>query len=290
MFKRLLVLCVATLVLVGCGSDARITSPRSEKLFTIEGSTVTEQDLFNVMTFNDAGAVILSHAQQVVLDKLVPNDDAFKEAVQKQLEETKEGYGTLWETILNYYGFESDEEYAENVIAPSLQLNKALTNVMTEDFDNMVKDLYVRKAAVLEVSKEDAAAALKALDEGTSWADVAKEFVLDNSSYTGTATIYHKDSSTSVIDTTALSYIISAKENGISEAIDIPNNSTSQYIINVIEVDTAAIKDEIIASFATDSTFQTKYISKLLRDNGFKVFDKDLYDAIIADYPDALAN
>lgn len=286
MFRKLTALACVLLILVGC-QDAYITAPYDDVLFTIEGTTVSKKDLFNVMKLNDDGSIILSDVQAKIYEKLVPTDDAFNKEVAELLAEQKASYGDLWATLLSYYGYTTDEEYAEKTLAPSLRQTKALTKAMSDDYDNLVKDLYVRKVAILEVSPENATGVLDALKNGTTWADAVKDKAVASSSYTGVEQIVTKNST---IDSTALSYIISQTEAGISEAITIPSKDTSVFIVNILIADQTELKDEAIETFVKDSSYQKTYIAKLLKDNNFKIYDKDIYGIIETNYPGALAN
>lgn len=282
--KKLILSLAALMVLAGC-SDAATDISFDEKLFTVENSTITQKDLYEVMKQYDTGvmgsAVIIDDARQKMIDDVEVSDSMKKDA-DEQLEMIKQMLGEDYLDIIKNIGFDTEEEYLDEMIYPELKYKELVKDEVLEDFENLNEEFGPRQVRILELKKDDAEAALQEVKDGKEFDEVAKENALIESQFNGTKQVQ-------LLKTTQLPEIVAEflKKSDAPTLSDVLTNEEleSAYIVQVIEVDATRFEKEAIAAYLGTESIAQDYEGSLLRKNNFKVYDRDIYDSLMEAHP-----
>lgn len=282
--KKILLLALTGFVLVGC-SSAHLEAYSNEPLFTINGTTINEADVFNSMHLSQGSLqVVRIEAQKILLDKLVAEDSDFDTRISESLADIKESLGDNFELFLSENGFEDEADYVDQILKDSVKMDILLTKLMDDDYDSL-KSFRPREVRIVEVDEADAKAAYDLAKAGTDLEAVSKEYGKTASLYNGTPIIVSEKSS---LNTDPLNALLNSTETGLVDGAIPASSGTSHFILEVVELDADALKDKAIESFIQDSQLAESYIAKAFVDNGFKLHDQTLYDRFRENYPDYL--
>ncbi|CAH2761678.1 peptidylprolyl isomerase [Erysipelothrix amsterdamensis] len=281
--KKLLVSLLALLMLAGC-SDARAMISTDEEIFSVGNEKVTSKRLFDVMKQSDGGMTVVKSAQNKITENVA--DEDVKAEADKRLEEIKEVFGDQLEERLKQSGYESVDAFMSQTVYPELKMTHLLKEKMITDFEALTTENAPRKARILQLeNQEKADEALEKIKAGENFDDVAKDYKVTGSPYDGSAKVHLLKSvqyPQEVAD--ALKNATEPTLSGVlSDASD-----ESKYIVQIIEIDASRYQDETIEAFVGSKDIVNKYLAQLFVDNGFKIYDKDVYDAVAEKFPQYL--
>ncbi|MDE8289434.1 peptidylprolyl isomerase [Erysipelothrix rhusiopathiae] len=278
--KKLLVSLLALLMLAGC-SDARAMISTDEEIFSVGNEKVTSKRLFDVMKLSDGGMTVVKSAQNKITENVA--DEDVKAEADKRLEEIKEVFGDQLEERLKQSGYESVDAFMSQTVYPELKMTHLLKEKMVTDFEALTTENAPRKARILQLeNQEKADEALEKIKAGENFDDIAKDYKVTGSPYDGSAKVHLLKSvqyPQEVAD--ALKNATEPTLSGVlSDASD-----DSKYIVQIIEIDASRYQDETIEAFVGSKDIVNKYLAQLFVDNGFKIYDKDVYDAVAEKFP-----
>lgn len=281
--KKLLVSLLALLMLAGC-SDARAMISTDEEIFSVGNEKVTSKRLFDVMKLSDGGMTVVKSAQNKITENVA--DEDVKAEADKRLEEIKEVFGDQLEERLKQSGYESVDAFMSQTVYPELKMTHLLKEKMVTDFEALTTENAPRKARILQLeNQEKADEALEKIKAGENFDDIAKDYKATGSPYDGSAKVHLLKSvqyPQEVAD--ALKNATEPTLSGVlSDASD-----DSKYIVQIIEIDASRYQDETIEAFVGSKDIVNKYLAQLFVDNGFKIYDKDVYDAVAEKFPQYL--
>lgn len=281
--KKLLVSLLALLMLAGC-SDARAMISTDEEIFSVGNEKVTSKRLFDVMKLSDGGMTVVKSAQNKITENVA--DEDVKAEADKRLEEIKEVFGDQLEERLKQSGYESVDAFMSQTVYPELKMTHLLKEKMVRDFEALTTENAPRKARILQLeNQEKADEALEKIKAGENFDDIAKDYKVTGSPYDGSAKVHLLKSvqyPQEVAD--ALKNATEPTLSGVlSDASD-----DSKYIVQIIEIDASRYQDETIEAFVGSKDIVNKYLAQLFVDNGFKIYDKDVYDAVAEKFPQYL--
>ncbi|EFY09284.1 peptidylprolyl isomerase [Erysipelothrix rhusiopathiae] len=281
--KKLLVSLLALLMLAGC-SDARAMISTDEEIFSVGNEKVTSKRLFDVMKLSDGGMTVVKSAQNKITENVA--DEDVKAEADKRLEEIKEVFGDQLEERLKQSGYDSVDAFMSQTVYPELKMTHLLKEKMVTDFEALTTENAPRKARILQLeNQEKADEALEKIKAGENFDDIAKDYKVTGSPYDGSAKVHLLKSvqyPQEVAD--ALKNATEPTLSGVlSDASD-----DSKYIVQIIEIDASRYQDETIEAFVGSKDIVNKYLAQLFVDNGFKIYDKDVYDAVAEKFPQYL--
>ncbi|UPU39206.1 peptidylprolyl isomerase [Erysipelothrix sp. Poltava] len=281
--KKLLVSLLALLMLAGC-SDARAMISTDEEIFSVGNEKVTSKRLFDVMKLSDGGMTVVKSTQNKITENVA--DEDVKAEGDKRLEEIKEVFGDQLEERLKQSGYDSVDAFMSQTVYPELKMTHLLKEKMVTDFEALTTENAPRKARILQLeNQEKADEALEKIKAGENFDDIAKDYKVTGSPYDGSAKVHLLKSvqyPQEVAD--ALKNATEPTLSGVlSDASD-----DSKYIVQIIEIDASRYQDETIEAFVGSKDIVNKYLAQLFVDNGFKIYDKDVYDAVAEKFPQYL--
>ncbi|CAM2740367.1 foldase protein PrsA [Erysipelothrix tonsillarum] len=281
--KKLLVSLLALLVLAGC-SDARATISTDDEVFSVGSEKVTSKRLFDVMKLSDGGMTVIKSAQNKITENV--SDEDVKEEADKRLAEIKEVFGDQLEERLKQSGYDSVDTFMAQTVYPELKMTHLLKEKMVTDFEALTTENAPRKARILQVeNQEKADEALEKIKAGENFDDIAKDYKVTGSPYDGSAKVHLLKS---VQYPQEISEVLkNATEPTLSGVLSDASDD-SKYIVQVIEIDANRYQDETIEAFIGSKDIVNKYLAQLFVDNGFTIYDKDVYDAVAEKFPQYL--
>lgn len=285
--KKLVALLAVTLLLVGC-SDARVQITSNETLLTVNGQTVTEQDLFNVMKLSDAGSTVISNASKILTKDV--KDASIDERVADQIKQVKEYFELLnqnFEDYLKSLGYETEQQYIDEQLYPQYALNFLVEQKIEADYATLATEYKPIKLRILQTATiANANSALERIKNGESFTDVAKDLAAEKATYVGETKVYSiKDTQ---FPTVVSTFVTTQTSPGLSTVLTTEGSEIS-YVVEIIETQTDRIKDEAIDMLLENSTLTQSYIAKLYKENGFKVYDRDILTSLQSNYADYLS-
>lgn len=281
MKKILLSLC-ALLLLAGC-SDAHAKLTDSDVVIvTVGDQNITKDNLFTTMKQMGSGYSAISSSTKIILENEVPVTDELRAEADASLELYRANYQESFPLVLQSNGFKDEEDFYNNSLLVSAQLNQLTTKYVNDNFDSLIKTYKPKKAVTLAFATEEDATAAKAdLENGIDGATVGSTY---NSSIAGAERIL---TTSTELDENAKSHVLDATANGVSDVI-IGTAADTYYVVNVIEFDPNNMKDEVIDVLASLDKMGTESDIFYFNKYGFKVYDRELYDNLAANYSDYL--
>lgn len=279
--KKFSILLILLLSLVACSSNS-VGPVSDEFLFSVDGNEITEGQLFKSMKLSSGSTeIIREKAQKTLLRSIVEEDEAFDAKVAEVLAEAKEMMGDNFETTIQQNGFDSEEEYIEEIIKDVARLHIGLTNAISEDYESL-KYTRPRKVKLLEVAQEDSQKVLELLKAEEDFDEVAKKYRVESSQFTKDEILI---SEVTQIDVKILNPLLNEENTGLFE--EIIETDQGQFILATItNVDADALKDEAVESFVLNNDMSQEYLAKMFIDYKFKIYDQGLHDSFTERYPD----
>lgn len=283
------------LLLVGCADKVTKVSSGSTAVFTVNGQSVTRNDVYKAVQGGGASDYVIQMAKDKLLEEIAVTDDMNAQA-QTQLDTyiTAAGSEEAFLTSVQSQGYTDLDDFKTRVIIPSLKEKAAVAAYVESDYTTLADKYGLRKVRIIQTSSLDNATAAIAMIQSGKTFDEAVAAYNVSTTYTGAATIVNN------VDTsgaTALPTTVSTEVYNLTAPMlittPITDTSTSlTYVVQIIAVDPALFKDEGITALGNISTITATYYEDSLKAAGFKVYDKNIYDEINASstYSGYLAN
>lgn len=285
MIKKLIPILLAAILLAGCGNKTTIVSNQSDALIKVGTESITVGEVYNAMLAQDATAMVKQMATQIILNKEVPITDEMKAEAQTELDDFKASVGDMLETYLDYYGFKDEEDYYTNGILPTMQQEILVTKYLNDNYATIGAENLPKKVRIIEVT--DATLAETALSEikgGKDFGDVAIAY--STSSFPGNEELVYAGSE---LPDVVLTWMNLQTVPTLSTVIPDTTNATN-YIVQITVADANKLQTEAVEFFAADTNFMDTALKSYFVSNGFKIYDKTIYDAFVISYSDYLAD
>lgn len=237
---------------------------------------VTQQDYFEVLLDQYGANEILNKAIDIIAEKELDDQEALDKAVD-ELTETYTQYsnGDL-EATAKKYGYESKDEYIDDIIVPAAKQQLLREKYLKEHLDDYIKDSQVTSFKKIVVDKESTALSLiKDMKSEEDFDKKMKEYG-DKAEDAGMVT-----KNSSALDSNlknALEKLSTLEKDGIySEAIKLSDDTYA--IVYVYDADHKNT-DEIIDKLSSDADIQEEIEAIYLKKYNFEVHDKKMKDMV----------
>lgn len=281
--KKLLIVVLSVVMLTGCYDvTTKISDPKTV-LITLDGATITKGDVYNIMSQADPypAVVALTLSKKIILEKEVGRPDAVKAAADAAKAKFIEDADDELTKALEEAGYDTIDEMYENKFMVDAQSDYLVGNYLNTTYSTVSSTYSPRKARIIKIEKEDDADdALAAIKAGQSFTDVAKEYGVTG--FNSEAAIYYSGSS---LPTAVLTFLKDASLPTLSDVIEDTTNDVF-YIIQISVADPSKIQTEVVDFFKKEASFIELALLGYYESNGFKIYDRSLYDMITAQYPD----
>lgn len=283
--KKIFTLLVLALFLSGCGNKVTSISNPNDALIKIGSSSVTTGQVYTALLAQDPAAAVKLMATQIILNKEVEITEEMTATAQAQLEEFKTSVGESLDMYLGYYGYKDIDDYYTNGILPTLQQDVLVNAYLSTNYEAVVAANQPKKVRIMEVTDATLAeAALAEIKAGADFKTVAAEY--STASYPGDEEIVYNASELADV---VLTWMNLQTTPTLSMVIPDTTNSTN-YIMQITEADANKFKEEAIAYFALDTLFMEDALKEAFVRNGFKIYDRTVYDSFIISYADYIAD
>ena len=278
MKKLIALLCL--LVLAGCSDAYASINNANETVFKVGTTTVTRGDLYNYMKAQDGGYTAINMSMENVLNANVEVTEDMKTTVEETLSLYESLLGENLESYVISMGYPSLDAFKNDMLL-SEQASALATKYIETNFELLCGKYAPKKVKIAVFADQETA--LKAQTELKNGADFAEVSETYSSTGSKDSIIYTTQSSYP----TAVTYAVSTLTDGMVS--DVVTNETSYYVIVMENVNALDFKDEAINTILSISSVSTDALLSAFDAAGFHVYDKNLYDAIVENYPDYLS-
>ena len=278
MKKLIALLCL--LVLAGCSDAYASINNANETVFKVGTTTVTRGDLYNYMKAQDGGYTAINMSMENVLNANVEVTEDMKTTVEETLSLYESLLGENLESYVISMGYPSLDAFKNDMLL-SEQASALATKYIETNFELLCGKYAPKKVKIAVFADQETA--LKAQTELKNGADFAEVSETYSSTGSKDSIIYTTQSSYP----TAVTYAVSTLTDGMVS--DVVTNETSYYVIVMENVNALDFKDEAINTILSISSVSTDALMNAFDAAGFHVYDKNLYDAIVENYPDYLS-
>lgn len=285
MKKLMKVLCVLGLVmLTGCSDAYTNVSDASTPLFTVNGNSVTKGEIYPMLMYYSGVETTLDMVLEHIMDKEVPMTEEAIAVAKADFEEMKSAYGDSFSFIVSYYGYESEEEFYEEVYLNQHQNTLLVSKYVDSKFDVLSVTHKPRKVEIMEFDNKETAekAYSRVFTDKEAFTTVAKE--LATTTFDGSEMIITASSS---LDSKLLGYLTGTTVSKKIEEI-VEGSNGKFYVANVVEGDPANFRQEACDAIAASSTVSDEATRYFLQQYDFQVSDKSLHNLYKDDYADYL--
>lgn len=298
MKKKLL---LATLGFFSVLTLAACSSSNDETIATMKGNKITVSDFY-------AEAKLTSANQQLARNMIIYQafedkygDKVSQKQVDKQYNQTAKQYGDSFESQLESAGYTKDSY--KKAIKQQLAMEaglKAHVKLTDADYKAAWESFHPEvEAQIIQVASEDEAKEVKteASKDGADFAKIAKEKSTDSKTKEDGGKITF-DSTSTTIPAEVQAAAWKLKDGEISDPITVTNASTytqSYYIVKMVKTSSKGndmdkykktLKTIATDAKVSDSTFSTKVIGQVLKDQNVKIVDKS-FSNILSTFIDA---
>lgn len=281
-------LILATLGLFSVMTLAACSSSSDETIATMKGNKITVSDFY-------AEAKLTSANQQLARNMIIYQafedkygDKVSQKQVDKQYNQTAKQYGDSFESQLESAGYTKDSY--KKAIKQQLAMEaglKAHVKLTDADYKAAWESFHPEvEAQIIQVASEDEAKEVKteASKDGADFAKIAKEKSTDSTTKEDGGKVTF-DSTSTTIPAEVQAAAWKLKNGEISDPIAVTNSSTytqSYYIIKMVKTSSKGndmnkykktLKTIATNTKINDSTFSTKVIGEVLKDQNVKIKD-----------------
>lgn len=322
MKKTLLIvgICVLTIGLAGCGQTPTLKNGE-EVVASVDGKKFTAEDLYEALKAQGGQATLVNMIDDVIVNKEIETDEDAETYAESQLESYKssyENYGQDFNEALTQAGYKDEDdfkdalilEYKKQVIAENY-VKDQITDAEIEEYyeDNIYGDIEARhilispettddmsdeeKEKAEERAKKEAEDIIKKLNDGESFAKLAKEYSDDSgtASNGGKLTVTYGD----VVD--EFWDAVSKLKNKEYTKKPVKSEYGYHIIYRISQKDKPSlndVRDDIIDDLTeeklqNDSSLQTEALDELRKKYNLKINDSDLEEAYNDSIKEALA-
>ena len=278
MKKLIALLCL--LVLAGCSDAYASINNANEAVFKVGTTTVTRGDLYNYMKAQDGGYTAINMSMENVLNANVEVTEDMKNSVEETLSLYESLLGENLESYVISMGYPSLDAFKNDMLL-SEQASALTTQYIETNFELLCGKYAPKKVKIAVFADQETA--LKAQTELKNGADFAEVSETYSSTGSKDSVIYTTQSSYP----TAVTYAVSTLTDGMVS--DVVTNETSYYVIVMEKTNALDFKDEAINTILSISAVSSDALLSAFDAAGFHVYDKNLYDAIVENYPDYLS-
>ena len=283
-------------LLAGCANTDSAYSTRIENAdkVAVSGSniSITNQDVYETLMDSYGANYVLNKAMQFIAQDYEVDEEALK----KEVETTINSYKTFYGEDLDKYakenlGYESFEQYQQEILVPSLRQQQMLRSYADNNFDTLSAQYHFKKLRMIVVESESEAISLisKLSNEEITFEKAFEEHTangLNSSNTKGELGIVSDLSKTSSVDQAILTVLPQFKVNGIY-SVPISLASGKGYaVIDIMESDVAKMQSEVATILRESDAVMAEAEIYFLKEHGLKIFDPALEANIKALNPD----
>lgn len=271
--KKILASVLSLVLLSACSSS---TIKDNTLLYTINANNTYKQDFYDSMKQGDDGSVIINAARTDILSTLDIDTEAVEELVNKNISQLTEVFGDQVNSYILSIGFTSLEDFVEKQVKPSIILEIKAKEDLEAKGNALIEEYSIKKVEYLSTSKKDELVKyVEQVQNGTKMAEIE----LDPSTKYKSE-MYSK--SVEIPSESLKKHLDRKLEIGLSEIL-YDEQSNLYFVVNNIEI---TDENELINQVLAKENYIQTFSASLFKNEGFKVFDKDLLSKMKKKYPE----
>ncbi|HFX3812951.1 TPA: peptidylprolyl isomerase [Enterococcus faecium] len=285
---------LALAIVLGAGLLSGCTNAGEKTAVSYKGGTISEQEVMDSLKKMQGAD---STVQQLIVYQVFEDkygDDVSAKEVDSQYDQTKKQLGDSFDSQLKTAGY--TEETFKDSIKQSLAFQEGLKKhikLTDEDLKTAWKTFHPEvEAQIIQVASEnDAKDVKKAADKGDDFSKLAKDKSTDTTTKEDGGKVKF-DSTTTTVPTEVKEAAFKLKDGQVSDVITSTNTSTyatEYYVVKMVKNQNKGndmdkykkeLKEIATDTKLSDSTFQNKVISEVLKDANVKIKDKDFENVL----------
>lgn len=284
------------IALVFFGGIAYLGFATTKTLATTDAGKITQEEYIDKVKSSSAGKQVFA---QMVIDKVLEKQygkQVSKADVDNAFTTSKAQYGDSFATMLSQSGM-NEQQYRES-LREKLVMNAAVkaNYTVSKDKLNDAYNNYVPDTTISLITAKDqdtAQQAIDALNNGTSWDDVYKQYSSKNSQATKSGQLPAFDSTNTTVDSEIRKAAFNQDAGSYSSSPVKASSGSNYYVVRTDKmIDKPAeskveqkLKDKLTNDFINDSNNTSdiqKIIGKILRKADVNIKDSDLKTALSA--------
>lgn len=292
MKKKLILVAASALSVFTLAACSNGSSSSSDVIATMKGGKITVADFYEEAKTQSTSQQIV---QNMVIYKVMEEnygDKVTDKEVQKKYDETADQYGDTFEDVLKQSGMTKNSFKAQ--IKQSLAYQEALkahVKLTDDDLKTAWESFHpeVEAQIITTTSEDDANAALAAINSGTDFAQVAKDYSTDTATKDDGGTVKF-DSTDTTIPADVQTAAFALEDGAVSEIITVQGTYSSTYYIvkmtknqakgNSMDPYKDQLKEIATETKMSDTTFQAEVIKDELTKANVKIKDSAFDSAL----------
>ena len=306
--SKILIISLATLTVAGCGKIPTLENGEEAVVTTSKGS-ISANELYEKLKESYGRDALIEMIDKLILSDKYKETDDEKTYIEEQIKQFKEAAtnsNVSYEYVLNYYGFDSEDELKEYArlnyrrdLAVKDYLKDKLSDKEINDYykNNIYGDINVKhiliapevldgmtseeKTKAEEKALSTAKEVIKKLNDGAKWSDLVKEYSDDSKTKS-------KDGDLGWFNVGEMQEDFEDKAFALKKGEYTSTPAKTSYGYHVIlKVDEKAkpslkdatddIKTELVANkLSSDSTLYYKTLENIRNDAELKIIDSSL--------------
>jgi len=244
--KIILIFCGFLFVLGGCSDATTSVSKSDTVMIQVGDEKITKGDFYTGLVAAGNSLPVEKKMNEILIDKEVPITDEIKEKAKETLASYKENYeGDKWVEAYTGMGYESEEEFFDEVLVYNERVTLLTQAYVKENFDELAKRFKPRMAQVIEISDPQKAeeAFVDAKKKDADFTLLAQTYG-DTTKFDGSEVVYTTHSDLSDV---LWNNIAGAKKSGkVIDKVLQDTTSGTYYIVKVTNHSPKKFKDEAI--------------------------------------------
>ena len=267
---------IATL-LVGCGSSNTVNystevTDGDKTIISGDDVEITKNDIYYYILEQYGSSEILTLALTYIADQEITDEQQIQAGIDEQVASYTESLTMSFEDYAKQSGYESSQEYIDDVITDGVKQNLLLKKYIDENYDDLLDEYKVKYIKTITLDTESAA--LSIIDQVKNGSDFDTLMSANSGRDNGMVTT---DSSS--IDKNIIDKLDKFKKDGIYNKV-IKTSDSKYAVVYVYNTDKTNLESEIKENLTSLSDISTKMETHYLRKYNFDVYEEALKDEI----------
>ena len=283
--KKLFVLCLCLAFFAGCSDASATVSNGSETIVSVGGKKVTKEQVYEILRDKDSGQTVLRLIDNFIVSQEVTLTSEIEAEAKAELDQYIVDLGDDFQVMLDYYGYESQDEYYEKEVLPATMLNYLADAYIEENWDAVMDYYYPTKARILETDSADkATAAVEMIKNGSTFEAAVKKYASNTEDIFSGAeqTLSRNDSET--FPTTVTEFLRGSTGPTLS---GVMTNDTQDkfYVVQITEKNPKKYSEQAIEVIKESADLESDMMAYYCKKYDLRIYDIDLYEVFEENYP-----
>lgn len=283
--KKIITMLTLVLALSGCASKktpiTSVVTDQDTVVATINGTKVTKKDVYQKLLASSGSNLVVDHSLQVIANQLITDETLINEKAQETIDAYIKMLGS--EEAFNKYlttnSYDSVEAFKAEQVIPSVKITLLIKQYVEDNFTTLANEYGYSYIQSFKVDTEsEAMEIISKISSGeVTFAEAAK-------------TKTDKEPENVLCYTAAPSSVVDSKialnalkfDTVALYTTPIATSDSKYAIVNVVDVDREANKEEIVNSLLGIQSVNSSAQAHYLTENNFTVYEKGIEEEIKA--------